>query len=112
MPFQPTTPEIKAIPIPEEVQENAYHIRELHIYVDPNDSYATRVAVYWTKGHKDTEGVYHEEADSLSYTELQGVALLTKMAEAVNGISRYDAAKEGVWELLQSVESLPDGSIV
>lgn len=111
MPFQPTSPVTKSIPIPEEVQENAYHIRELHIYVDPNDSTAVRIEVYWTKGHIDAQSVYHEESD-VYYTELQGTPLLAKMVETVSGISRYDAVKEGVWELLQTVEELPAGSIV
>lgn len=112
MPFQPTNPETKTIPIPEEVSENAYHIRELHIYIDPNNATAVRIEVYWSKGHIDAEENYHENSEGIHYTELQGTALLTKMAEIVNGVSRYDAVKDGVWEVLQTVEEFPDGNIV
>ena len=111
MPFAPDSPESKDVKGPTVNKSlDRFHVHELRIKLDPNNSDALAVEVLWTEGYMTDGGMTYNPAVK-HHEILQGQDVIDKVNSNTGGDSLYDEVKAAVWDMLKDRGLIPDGAV-
>ena len=100
MPYTPTTPESKPVPVATTKSLNVFHIHSFEVKRDPNDAAGATLQVEWSKGYTQ-DGTYFPVEFFMG--KFGGSNLISSFTATVtNGNSRYKEIKDAIWALLES----------